>query len=94
MKTKSSPADVLRLQIFPDGSGAEALITYGGYVFACNYLGKPSMVLVKPRSGTRVENKIAADICRKAYAELINLNCDANWFAMNQVFYSTGSADI
>lgn len=83
-----SPADVTRFQIFPDGSGAEALISYKGYVFACNYLGEPSMTLIKPVSGTRTENKIAADVCRKAYSELIAMNCDADWLAKNASMYA------
>lgn len=82
-----SPADVSRFQVFADGSGAEALISYRGYVFACNHLGRPSMTLIKPVSGTRVENRIAVDVCRKAYAELIALNCDAAWLALNTAMY-------
>lgn len=83
-----SPADVTRFQVFADGSGAEALISYKGYLFACNYLGRPSMTLIKPMSGTRAENRIAADVCRKAYAELIALNCDAKWLALNAAMYA------
>lgn len=82
-----SPADVRYFRKFEDGSGAEALISYRGYVFACNHLGKPSLTLIKPVSGTRTGNKIAVEVCRKAYAELIAANCDAAWLEKNAAMY-------
>ena len=83
-----SPADIKYFLKFDDASGAEALISYRGYVFACNYLGKPSMTLIKPVSGTSTENKIAASVCGKAYADLISANCDSEWLARNAAMYS------
>lgn len=84
-----SPATIQHFNKFQDASGAEALISYKGYTFACNHLGKPSMTLIKPVSGSRTESKIARDVCRKAYAELIALNCDAGWLALNELLYAT-----
>lgn len=83
-----SPATIQYFNKFQDASGAEALISYKGYTFACNHLGKPSMTLIKPVAGTRIENKIAVDVCSKAYAELIALNCDAEWLALNAEMYA------
>lgn len=87
-KTIKTSADIKHFLKYSDASGAEAVISYRGYVFACNHLGAPSMTLIKPVSGTRVENKIAASVCRKAYAELIAANCDAEWLALNAAMYS------
>lgn len=83
-----SPATIEFAQLYADASGAPAKIRYGRYVFACDTLGETTINLIAPTSGSRVESKIAADVCRRAYAKFLARNVDAAWLEANRALYA------
>jgi hypothetical protein len=83
-----SRGETVQVEVYQDGSGACALITYGRYTFAFETLGDLKCNLIRPVSGSRIEHKIALDMCTKAYIKARDAVCDAAWFERNRVMYS------
>lgn len=77
--------ETVQVQIYDDASGAPATVTYGRYTFAFDTLGEVKCTLIKPVYGTRVENKIALDMCTKAYMSARKVS--AEWLARNAEMY-------
>jgi len=69
------------LRVFEDASGVTATMSYNGYVFACNWLGGVSLNCIKPLYGSRRDSKIAADVCRRAFAQLVMKHTDEKYRA-------------
>lgn len=80
--------ETVTVQAFDDASGATALVTYGRYTFAFDTLGEVKCNLVKPVSGSRIEHKIALDVCTKAYISARDKVCNEDWMRRNREMYA------
>jgi hypothetical protein len=76
------------LRVFDDASGAPAVLEYRGYAFACDCLGEIKMRLIAPVSGTRLANRIAADVVRTAYGQLLEQATNDDWRTRNASMYA------
>lgn len=86
--TTRSPATVESFQVFSDGSGAPAVVSYNGYAFAFDFLGEIKCNLVRPVSGTRIQARIAKETCERAYRQRLEEVADSAWLALNAEMYS------
>jgi hypothetical protein len=82
-----TPATIQSFTTYEDFSGAPAVISYGRHTFAFDLLGEVKCNLLKPVYGSRVESKIALDVCSKAYRELL-ATLPAEYRRGNEVMYS------
>lgn len=85
----SNPKVTGTITVYPDASGAPALLTYNGFTFAYDMLGKvtrnrTSHVHGKERRQARA---IAISTLDKAYDELLKKHADADWLARNKKMY-------
>jgi hypothetical protein len=83
-----SKGERVTVQVFSDASGAPAVVSYGRYTFAFDTLGAVKCNLVKPVSGSRIEHKIALNVCTKAYMAARDSVVDAAWLARNAAMYA------
>jgi hypothetical protein len=74
--------------VYPDASGAPAVLAYRGFVFALDMLGEVKLHLIGEGAGLgRVESKIARDVCLAAYLTLLGERVDEDWRARNIRLY-------
>lgn len=81
------PASVRSAQTFPDASGYPVVLDYRGYVFACDLVGEQTLRCIGPRSGSRTESKIAANVCRAQYARMVAA-LPGDYVARNAALYA------
>ena len=87
--TMKAPVEVSSMTVYPDASGAPAVVSVGPYVYACDFVGGEIRVsCIKPAKGSRVESKVAADRARREYAKVLEKNTDAAWRAANVALYA------
>lgn len=84
----NSHAVVSHFQVFPDASGAPAVIAYRGFVYACDHVGAPKLHAIQLPRTTRRERLIAQSVCEAAYRELLAANVDDTWVAANLAMYA------
>ncbi len=80
-------ATVDRIEVMADGSGAPALVSFGPYRFACDYLGEVKLNLVAPVSGSRRASKVAADRARTVYMQTLDERTSDEWLEVNRAMY-------
>ena len=73
---------------YPDGSGCPALVEVDGYTFACDFLGKVTLNLVAPLSGSRWASKKASEKAKKDYTLALEMVTDENWRQLSHKLYS------
>lgn len=79
---------VRSLEVMGDASGAPAVITCDGFAFAFDMLGEVTLRLIGSTSrGTRIQSKIARDLCTHAYVTLLEKQVDATWREANIRMY-------
>jgi hypothetical protein len=88
MSATTAPINISPTTFYADGSGAPTTVECAGYVFACDYLGDVSLTLIKPVSGSRTQNEIAARRCRRAYIRHVLDNAPEGWLATNEALYT------
>lgn len=90
--TKRNPgtANLETYTLHDDASGMPCVLSYRGYVFACDFLGEVKINLIHPASGSRRDSKIAADVVRRAYAAMVAQDTDADWIERNRAMYAKG----
>jgi hypothetical protein len=74
-------------EIYPDGSGAPALVTVQGWTYSLDYLGDVKCSLVT-RTSSRKPPKWAADWARKVYLEELRQKASPEWFEKNREMYA------
>jgi hypothetical protein len=89
MKTKINPLVNGQIQrVFEDASGAPAVLTYKGYMYACDFLGEAKFNLIGyPKMGSRTESKIAARECRFAYVQMLLAATTQEWRERSKALY-------
>ena len=80
--------NVKSLKVYSDASGAPAVVESGGYVFACDTLGRVSLTCIRPRSGSRIASKIAARKAEAAYVAARDAEISVEWLAQNLSLYA------
>lgn len=82
-------ATIETFNVMTDASGAPAVISYGGYAFAFDVLGEIKCNLIRPMYGSRLESKIALDICTAAYRACLKLKTiREGWLDANRAMYA------
>jgi hypothetical protein len=76
----------------PDASGAPAVLRYGAWTFAADYLGGLRMRLISGPSGyvTRPERARAIHACERVYMQRVR-SFGPDWLEANRVMYREGS---
>jgi hypothetical protein len=88
MRATTAPINISPTTFYADGSGAPTTVECAGYVFACDYLGDVRLTLIKPVSGSRIQNEIAAQRCRRAYVQHVLDNAPKGWLTANEALYT------
>lgn len=89
MDTRKAAVEIRSIVIYPDSSGAPALLVCGPYAFAMDYIaGEIKITLINPVSGSRRQNEIAAERARRTYIAMIDSQTDVSWRAANVALYA------
>ncbi len=82
-------------RVYPDASGAPAVLAYRGFAFALDMLGEVKLRLIggDGTTGTRVQSKIARDLCLHAYLTLLDAAVDDDWRERNIHLYDDAAPD-
>lgn len=75
------------LQVMPDASGAPAVVSFGPYWYALDYLGEVKCNLLAPISGSRWISKEAARRVRAAYEQELDERTSDEWREKNHALY-------
>jgi len=67
--------------VYPDASGACALLRYKGLAFACSWAGDVTLHCVSGGVWSRRERAVAVDVCRRAFVQLVSGATNADWRA-------------
>ena len=86
---KSGPGNVESIRVFDDASGAPAVVSYGAYRFAFDTLGEVKANLLRPVYGSRVANRVALDVCTRAYLSARGVSLE--WLERNARMYEVAS---
>lgn len=75
--------------VYPDASGAPAVLAYRGFAFALDMLGEVKLRLIEGSNmiGTRIQSKVARDACLTAYLALLDERVDESWRERNVRLY-------
>lgn len=88
MNVRTAPATVSGLHVYPDASGAPAVVRVGSLVYAANFIGgEPRLALIGGRP-SRVEATIGSDRAHRAYRHALEASTDAAWIAANIALYA------
>jgi hypothetical protein len=80
-------ATITRMEVMSDGSGAPALVSFGPYRFALDYLAEVKCNLLAPVSGSRRASRVAAQYARTAYEQALDERTDDGWLEANRAMY-------
>jgi hypothetical protein len=78
------------LSPYSDASGAPAVLSHGGYVFAMDFIaGEVTCNCIRPASGSRTASKVAVAKVRANYKRMIERDTTADWRARNVALYAS-----
>ena len=82
-------AVITYIEVYPDGSGAPALVDVGPYRYSMNYLGRQTLnVIGAPRGKESIRNRDhAIRIACYLYAERLHELTDDKWLEANHAMY-------
>ncbi len=75
------------ITIYPDGSGASALVRVKGWDFSMNFLGEVRCNLIT-QSSSRKPPKWAAEWAKKTFMKELESKATPEWFALNKAMYA------
>lgn len=75
-------------KVFPDASGAPAVIRYGRLAYSFDMLGELRVHGLKSGNASRRERAIAVAKCTARYKGLLAEATTADWLALNRGIYS------
>lgn len=85
---RHAAVEVSGMKVYPDASGAPAVVRIGPYGYACDYIkGEVRCALISPVAGSRVESKIAAERARREYAKHLVDCTTSHWRKANVTLY-------
>lgn len=86
--TAKAAVEVVTCEVYPDGSGAPALVRVADFSYACDFLGgEVRLNLVKGPSHGRRANQVAAERATRTYAAYVNENTSPEWRVANVAMY-------
>jgi hypothetical protein len=83
-----SNVKIVSFEVYPDASGAPAVVSCGAYTFAFDCLGEVKQNSIRQVYGMRKESRIAAARCLSAYNRELSARVDAAWRQKNSELYS------
>jgi hypothetical protein len=82
-------AVITYIEVYPDGSGAPALVDVGPYRYSMNYHGKQTLnVIVAPRGKESIQHRNQAlRVAHYVYAKRLQELIDDKWMDANHTMY-------